>query len=250
MLAAALLLLSCRTEDIVATADSGLLAGAAASGGSPSVSTGGSSGEGGGLTASCTNAIRDPNESDVDCGGACPGCAVGAVCTSNDDCASGSCAENACAATLSVFYRTSSRLASALAVRPSFEIHNDGPSVVPLSELEIRYFFTNEGSSAPISQCPNLPPDCDVLQLSFGSVNPVRPLADSYLSVAFTAAAESVAPGGVSRRYEVSFHSSGIGPLQQSNDYSFDPNSDDAAPSQTTCLYRNGKLIWGLEPGP
>jgi hypothetical protein len=151
---------------------------------------------------------------------------------------------------LSVYYTTSSRIASAPSVRPSFEIHNEGSAAVPLSELEIRYFFTNEGSGTPNGQCPLLQPECDVLQLSFGLVQPARPLADSYLSVSFSASAPTVAAGSSSARYEVSFRSSDIGPLQQSNDYSFDPSLEDFAPSEKTCLYRNGKLVWGVEPPP
>lgn len=249
------LLLGCRAEDVVAIADS-VVAGAPPNGGTAGTagtagtSPGGSFGEGGSQAASCGDSVLNQGESDVDCGGPCPACAIDAACTSSDDCASGSCADSKCATTLSVYYTTSSRIASALSVRPSFEIHNDGPSVVPLSELEIRYFFTNEGSGTPVAQCPILPSDCDVLQLSFGVVDPPRPLADSYLSVGFNTSAPSLAAGSISKRYEVGFRNSGIGPLQQTNDYSYDSSFDQAAPSQKTCLYRNGKLIWGLEPPP
>ncbi|HEX7451961.1 MAG TPA: hypothetical protein VF294_06740, partial [Polyangiaceae bacterium] len=110
------LLLGCRTEDVVATADTGGAAGASASGGTI---------EAGSPTASCANSVRDPGESDVDCGGPCPACAIGAACTSNENCASGSCADSKCAATLSVYYTAAERTDSVLMVRATFEIHND-----------------------------------------------------------------------------------------------------------------------------
>src|SRR5512138_1996563 len=106
--------------------------------------------------------------------------------------------------------------------RPVFDIHNDGTSAVPLSELEIRYFFTNEAPGTLQAQCPILQLSCDVIQLSFGQVEPARPLAGTYLSVTFSASAPSVAAGSSSGRFEVILRNEGLGLLQQSNDYSFD----------------------------
>jgi hypothetical protein len=71
-----------------------------------------------------------------------------------------------------------------------------------------------------------------------------------YLSVTFSASAPSVAPNSSSERYEVEIRGSGLGLLQQSNDYSFDASFTEAAASDKICLYRSGKLIWGLEPPP
>src|SRR5207237_2197073 len=39
----------------------------------------------------CATRVRDGAESDVDCGGTCPGCDVGKVCFVPDDCKSGQC---------------------------------------------------------------------------------------------------------------------------------------------------------------
>jgi hypothetical protein len=44
----------------------------------------------------CTNVVKDGNETDVDCGGLCPGCDDGKVCVVADDCASGVCADSIC----------------------------------------------------------------------------------------------------------------------------------------------------------
>ena len=46
---------------------------------------------------SCTNGVRDGDESDVDCGGAdCAACVVGATCRADADCASGHCIGGRC----------------------------------------------------------------------------------------------------------------------------------------------------------
>jgi hypothetical protein len=46
----------------------------------------------------CENAIKDADETDVDCGGSlCDTCQNGKACSMNDDCASGNCANDICA---------------------------------------------------------------------------------------------------------------------------------------------------------
>ena len=45
----------------------------------------------------CANGEKDANETDIDCGGMCAGCAVGKHCVKNNDCDSLYCAENVCA---------------------------------------------------------------------------------------------------------------------------------------------------------
>ncbi|MDP1917237.1 MAG: hypothetical protein Q8L14_13430 [Myxococcales bacterium] len=50
----------------------------------------------------CGNAMKDALESDVDCGGPCPGCATNAACGTARDCAQGVCLSARCAAPASV----------------------------------------------------------------------------------------------------------------------------------------------------
>lgn len=49
-----------------------------------------------GLPTHCSNAVRDSDESDVDCGGSCAPCAVCLACSEDSDCADGRCAEGLC----------------------------------------------------------------------------------------------------------------------------------------------------------
>lgn len=53
--------------------------------------TDGGTGQGGEAPLSCTNGARDRTETDIDCGGGCPGCDAGQHCDGGEDCASGEC---------------------------------------------------------------------------------------------------------------------------------------------------------------
>jgi len=52
-----------------------------------------------GSAGGCSNSVQDGDETDVDCGGSCPGCEVGQTCSVHQDCLSNFCADGVCAAT-------------------------------------------------------------------------------------------------------------------------------------------------------
>ncbi len=58
---------------------------------------GGGAGGGDGGALTCTNGQTDGDETDLDCGGSCPGCGLTAACRSALDCASGVCTAGHCA---------------------------------------------------------------------------------------------------------------------------------------------------------
>jgi hypothetical protein len=51
----------------------------------------------------CQNGVKDGTESDVDCGGTCPRCALNKTCSSRDDCATALCSGQTCVACASRF---------------------------------------------------------------------------------------------------------------------------------------------------
>jgi len=57
-----------------------------------------SSSSGGDLPPGCDDAIKNQNESDLDCGGPCPACPEGQACGDNSDCETKACAAGTCVA--------------------------------------------------------------------------------------------------------------------------------------------------------
>ncbi|WP_437597220.1 SUMF1/EgtB/PvdO family nonheme iron enzyme [Sorangium sp. So ce590] len=70
-------------------------AGGGQGGGTGGGQGGGTGGGGGEPSASCTNGVKDGDESDLDCGGACPPCLDGQACAAPTDCVSRRCEEDA-----------------------------------------------------------------------------------------------------------------------------------------------------------
>jgi hypothetical protein len=61
---------------------------------------GGGCGNGSNPTETCSDGVENQNETDVDCGGICSGCAEGGSCLLDSDCASGECENGECVAGL------------------------------------------------------------------------------------------------------------------------------------------------------
>lgn len=151
----------------------------------------------------------------------------------------------------SVLYRVVGAQAMASAIQCELTINDPGPDTAPLSELSLRYYFTNEIVGTP------------VIDIGFSGLNPgfhdlasaetkqVVPVstptltADSFVEFGFTAAAGSIAPGQ-SVIISWQYHGPNFPPLTQSNDYSFDPTKTATLPWDHVVLLRGGNVIWGI----
>ncbi len=82
---------------------------------------------------------------------------------------------------------------------------------------------------------------------AFEPVSPARPGASRALRVGFTPAAGSLVAGSSTGPIELRFNASTWQPLTETNDYSCSSQATGGDwPSVT--LYRQGELVWGLEP--
>lgn len=52
------------------------------------------------VSSQCFDQVKDGDETDVDCGGSCPGCDIAHACSKNDDCLAGNCVDGLCCGTL------------------------------------------------------------------------------------------------------------------------------------------------------
>jgi len=153
---------------------------------------------------------------------------------------------------LKVQYRAADVTVGDNQIKPDFNIVNLGTGAVPLSELKIRYWYTREGTANQEFWCDLAATlgSCSNVTGTFVQVNPARTGADFYLEVGFTAAAGAVSAGGQTGEIQTRFNKTDSSNYTETGDYSFDPTKPRPSFADWThvTLYRNGILIWGIEP--
>src|SRR5215510_13482935 len=134
-------------------------------------------------------------------------------------------------------------------IKPHFNIVNGGTTTVPLSELTIRYWYTNDGSQPQVYDCDFASRGCSNISASFVSI-PAVTGANTYFQLSFSAGAGSLTPGQQSGEIQTRLHSQNWSNYTEGNDYSYDATKTSFADWTKVTLYRNGTLVWGAEPVP
>ncbi len=135
-------------------------------------------------------------------------------------------------------------------IKAHLNVVNTGAAAVPLSELTIRYWYTNDGSMPQVYDCDWAMRGCSNINARFISLPAPVAGANTYLELAFGAGAGSIAPGQQSGEIQTRLHSQNWSNYTEGNDYSYDATKTSFADWDRITLYRNGTLVWGSEPIP
>ena len=127
-------------------------------------------------------------------------------------------------------------------------IVNSSGAAVPLSELKLRYWYTNEGGVAQTSNCDWAQVNCANVTRAFVPVSPARPGADTYLEVGFTAGAGNLNNGATTGDVQLRMNKNDWSNYNESNDHSYDVTKVALTDWSKVTLYRNGVRVWGTEP--
>jgi hypothetical protein len=120
---------------------------------------------------------------------------------------------------------------------------------VPLSDLTIRYWYTRDSDRQQQHWCDYAVVDCATITATFGAVDPQTTGVDTYLELGFTAAAGNLAAGSDSGVIQSRITNADWTDFDESDDYSYAATRTTLADWQQVTLYRNGVLVWGVEPG-
>jgi hypothetical protein len=173
-------------------------------------------------------------------------------------------------APLRLYYRNLRTAASSTDINYIIKVENATGAAIPMSSLEVRYYFTNElPSSATIdifytdTCCSNKKTDFNDGILTMLKSLPPKPYADAYLPIAFGPAVGALAHGDAVQ-VELGFHIGGdSGSLTQSNDHSYaataggtqsqwndcpGPQCESKFTSCALTVHQNGVLVWGTPP--
>jgi len=149
---------------------------------------------------------------------------------------------------LKVQYRTMDTLSADNQIKPVLSVVNTSGAAVPLSELKLRYWYTNEGGVAQTINCDWAQVGCTNVTRTLVPVSPTRPNADTYLEVGFAAAAGNVNAGANIGEIQLRLNKNDWSNYTETNDHSYDITKTALADWTKVTLYRNGALVWGTEP--
>jgi hypothetical protein len=133
-------------------------------------------------------------------------------------------------------------------IKPHFNLINETGAAIPLSELVIRYWYTIDSAGTQMMACDSAGFGCPNLTGNFFTGFPPRADADSYILIGFLAGAGTLAAGGQTQEFGLRFDKTNFSNFDETNDYSYDGSLTVLTDYTRVTLYRNGALIWGVEP--
>ncbi len=150
-------------------------------------------------------------------------------------------------ASIQVLYRCGTMDSAENTIRSAINIKNTGTVPVNLSDIKVRYWFTNDGSGQNVFICEYAAFGTEkVTGNLFSMDNPVTG-ADTYCEIAFTNDAGKLAPGGSTAA--IPFRIESISAYDQTNDYSFDSTmSSEFGDNNKITAYVKDDHKYGIEP--
>jgi hypothetical protein len=128
-------------------------------------------------------------------------------------------------------------------IGPQFKIINDGEDAVPISQISIRYYFTMEAPDSLNYWCDWAAVNCANVSAHFIVMGSDR----ICLELRFTGPGlipAKASSGDILNRLAKNNWSD----FDQSNDYSFSADNTSYADWDHVTIYRDGTLVWGVEP--
>ncbi|GAA3137479.1 cellulose binding domain-containing protein [Nonomuraea salmonea] len=137
-------------------------------------------------------------------------------------------------------YRTSAPGATTAQAEPWLRLFNTGTTTIPLSQVKIRYYLT--GTETYRFACSWAVVGCSTITGRFAPQEGGK----QYLEVGFTSG--SLSPGQNTSDMQLRFYRADWQSFQQSDDYSYGPNTSYADWDKVT-VHVDGQLAWGTPTG-
>ncbi|HEV2346711.1 MAG TPA: glycoside hydrolase family 9 protein [Actinocrinis sp.] len=150
--------------------------------------------------------------------------------------------------TLVAQYETSTTAATTSSISNQIQLVNTGSTAAQLSNVTVRYWFTEDGTQPLTYACDYAPVGCANVTGTFAAVSPAKATADHYLQLSFGSAAGTLAAGASTGGIQNRIYQSNYATMTQTNDYSFNAADSAFTANPTITVYYNGQLIYGTEP--
>ena len=120
-----------------------------------------------------------------------------------------------------------------------------------LSQVTVRYWFTDEDTTTPNEVAQYyVPPRVGIVKTKFIPLNPIRKDANTVLEISFVPNPDAGISFVETTKFDLAFHKANYkGAFDLSNDFSFDPKLQKTfGPNPKITAYIKGVLSWGCEP--
>ena len=153
---------------------------------------------------------------------------------------------------IAVLYKNANHVSAVSRISPVFKIINRGNTNVKLEDIQIQYYYTNEGGIDQTFWCNEfsgggVERDSSQVHGSFLKLKTPKDNADYCLRVGFYAKAGVLRPGE-SVEIAVGFSKNDGSLYQQEGDYSYNNASNAFISWERIAVYMSGKLVSGREP--
>ena len=132
-------------------------------------------------------------------------------------------------------------------IKPYLKLMNPDTIPVAYKELTARYWFTAENFAGINTWIDYAALGSNKVKMKYAALDTPRNGAFGYIEYSFDSTAGALAAGGSSGAIQSRIANKNSAVLQEAGDYSYAPNRSYTANDHIT-LYRNGKLVWGVEP--
>jgi endoglucanase len=151
-------------------------------------------------------------------------------------------------ASIVVTYKGGTKDSANRTIRSVISLKNNGTVPVNLSDIKIRYWYTNDGSTQDTFSCDYAVFGREKVTGNFTRLSSPVTGADSYCEISFAKEAGILAPGGSTGT--IPFRIEGGSVYDQTNDYSYYPeiSGSELGENDKITAYINGVLNYGVEP--
>ena len=132
-------------------------------------------------------------------------------------------------------------------IKPFLQIINTSNTTINLSDITIRYWYTIDSNQPETYNCDYAVVSCGNIQGTFHATSG-RTNADTYLELAFTAGAGTLAPNASSGEIQNRVTKNDWSNYNESNDYSYNGSQTSYGSWTRVTAYYKGQLAWGTEP--
>jgi endoglucanase len=152
------------------------------------------------------------------------------------------------APSIQVSYCCGDARSSSSMVCPWLQVKNSGATALDLTRVKLRYWYSDDPDRVYQFACDYAKLGSANVTGAFVRLNGASAQANAYFEMGFAAGAGKLNAGASTGDIKLRLYRSDYTPVNQSDDYSFNPELLTSGPNPKVTAYIDGRLVYGVEP--